>query len=279
MLRRVAESDNAGLFRGASAAAAQSPEALVDFWSARYAEMIEHIDALLAPHLHPDFFFLNIGANDGVTGDPIYPFIERYGWRGIAVEPAPPVFERLRANYAHLPDVILEPAAITSTPTSFFYVEPFEGAPEHIVSGVGSLDREVVVKSINILRMADALLPPEPVVLPGEPPPVGSAPGSTGAMSAEVLEHIVEVPVPCLTVGELLDKYGISHVDVVNIDAEGHDYEVLQMFDLEQHPPALICIEMADMSDEAAGSTAELLARHGYEERGSFGMLSSLYVR
>ena len=37
----------------------------------------------------PGFYFLDIGANDGVTNDPIFPFIEERGWRGLAVEPDP----------------------------------------------------------------------------------------------------------------------------------------------------------------------------------------------
>ena len=37
----------------------------------------------------PQPVFLEIGANDGVANDPIYPFVSRFGWTGIMVEPLP----------------------------------------------------------------------------------------------------------------------------------------------------------------------------------------------
>ncbi len=48
--------------------------------------------AMLAAHLmlttrRP--YFIGIGANDGVTHDPLYPFVRDFGWRGIMVEPIP----------------------------------------------------------------------------------------------------------------------------------------------------------------------------------------------
>jgi hypothetical protein len=277
----MADSETFAIFQGASAAAgsSSSPDALADFWVATYAEMIDHIDTLITPFLRPDFFFLNIGANDGVTGDPIYPFIGRYGWHGIAVEPAPPVFERLRENYAGLPGVVVEQAAITASPTSLWYIEPHEGSPEHIVSGIGSLDRDTVVRSIQMLSLVDGILPPRAVVLPGEAPPVGTTITGDEVIGPELMEHLVEVTVPCLTVSELLAKHDVSRVDMVNIDAEGFDLEVLSMFDLANQPPALICIETAEMPDDQATATTDLLTTSGYERRGSFGLLSSLWVR
>ena len=47
----------------------------------------------------PEFFFIQVGANDGRTGDPIRKHIERYQWRGLLLEPLPNVFEVLTRNY------------------------------------------------------------------------------------------------------------------------------------------------------------------------------------
>jgi FkbM family methyltransferase len=41
--------------------------------------------------------FIQIGANDGVSQDPIYRFNEK--WSGILVEPIPEMFEQLKFNY------------------------------------------------------------------------------------------------------------------------------------------------------------------------------------
>jgi hypothetical protein len=43
--------------------------------------------------LTPDFFFIQIGANNGMTGDPIRKYILKYHWRGILVEPQPDIFQ------------------------------------------------------------------------------------------------------------------------------------------------------------------------------------------
>jgi hypothetical protein len=46
--------------------------------------------------------FLQIGANDGLRGDPIRRFIIRDDWNGIFVEPLPIVVKMLKDNYAYL---------------------------------------------------------------------------------------------------------------------------------------------------------------------------------
>ena len=48
---------------------------------------------------HKDFFFVQIGANDGFKADPIYLYVRKYGWKGILVEPVSYIFEKLKENY------------------------------------------------------------------------------------------------------------------------------------------------------------------------------------
>lgn len=50
-------------------------------------------------------FFVDVGANDGVTISNSLPFIKE-GWRGIMIEPAPAVFEKLKRNHGHRDSVI-----------------------------------------------------------------------------------------------------------------------------------------------------------------------------
>src|SRR5688500_13005578 len=45
--------------------------------------------------LHPDAFFVQIGANDATHNDPLNRAIRRADWRGLLVEPVPYVFARL----------------------------------------------------------------------------------------------------------------------------------------------------------------------------------------
>jgi|SRR5438034_11665604 len=53
----------------------------------------------------PELTFIQIGTFDGITKDPLYKYIERYGWRGIMVEPQPrpasPVARTLPRQRSH----------------------------------------------------------------------------------------------------------------------------------------------------------------------------------
>lgn len=57
-------------------------------------------------------YFVEIGANDGEAGDPIYRRAIRYQWSGLLVEPIPDYFRRLQENYEGNPNVRFENAAI-----------------------------------------------------------------------------------------------------------------------------------------------------------------------
>ena len=45
------------------------------------------------------FFFLQIGAFDGESRDPLFQAVRKYGLNGVLVEPQKPTFERLCENY------------------------------------------------------------------------------------------------------------------------------------------------------------------------------------
>jgi FkbM family methyltransferase len=48
---------------------------------------------------HPDFFFVQVGANDGITCDPLYEFIQKYNWKGLFIEPGDVAFDKLTKLY------------------------------------------------------------------------------------------------------------------------------------------------------------------------------------
>ena len=59
-----------------------------------------------------DFFFVQIGANDGVRNDPLWETVTRLRLRGLLVEPVPDLFARLKANYSDCPNLLFEQAAV-----------------------------------------------------------------------------------------------------------------------------------------------------------------------
>ena len=55
-----------------------------------------------------DFFFIQVGANDGRNGDPIFSLVTELGWKGILLEPQKLVFENLLRNYAGYDNLFFE---------------------------------------------------------------------------------------------------------------------------------------------------------------------------
>lgn len=78
-------------------------------------DVFRDILAAHAPPTTPGFFFVQIGANDGISYDWIRPYVLRYGWRGVLVEPQPEPFSRLLANYAGVGGLSFVNVAIATT--------------------------------------------------------------------------------------------------------------------------------------------------------------------
>lgn len=60
----------------------------------------------------PDFFFVQVGANDGLADDPIQTLIRRYHWKGILLEPQPTAYKDLLVNYHGEDQPVIENAAL-----------------------------------------------------------------------------------------------------------------------------------------------------------------------
>lgn len=73
------------------------------------------VDTVRAERGDNAFFFVQVGANDGVTGDPLHLLVRKHGWKGLLVEPQPDIFEQLRHNYADQEQLLFENAALAKT--------------------------------------------------------------------------------------------------------------------------------------------------------------------
>lgn len=86
----------------------------------------------------PDFSFIQVGANDGLTTDPYREFILETKGRGILVEPSPWQMARLRANYKRRGNLSFEELAVSYEASSVTLHVPVN--PES--SGVASLIKD-----------------------------------------------------------------------------------------------------------------------------------------
>jgi FkbM family methyltransferase len=177
--------------------------------------------------------FVQVGANDGVCGDPLRPYITRHPWHGILVEPQPDVFARLVANYQpYSSRLIFENVAVSSGDSQFvLYTAPADLVkdPVHAAS-VASSNPQVLARQLNI--------------------------------PAARLERLVTASI---SLDALLARHGLSSLDVLQIDVEGHDWQVLRTLDLARMAPSIIQFEAGHLSHVDCDCAVEYLTRHDYE--------------
>jgi|RhiMethySRZTD1v2_1073278.scaffolds.fasta_scaffold262035_2 FkbM family methyltransferase len=175
--------------------------------------------------------FVQIGANDGMRFDGLYGFVTRHPCSGVVVEPLPDVFERLRANYADYPLIVPINKAIHETAD---VLPLFRVAPDALVrysgwaAGIASFDRS------HLLRHD---------IAPGD---------------------IIEQPVSCTPLMQLLEDTATLDADLLQIDAEGYDSAILRMTDFARFRPRLIKYEHKAMTPAERAAHDARLARHGY---------------
>jgi FkbM family methyltransferase len=176
------------------------------------------------------FFFVDVGANDGVRGDPVFEFVSQFHWKGIFVEPQPRLFRKLVGNYKDEPQLIFENVALGDRDgeATFYAFKESPDLPDE-ASALASFDRDRLVNN---------------------------GPGFKG--------EIEEIKVPTMTARSLLAKHDVSHIDYLQVDTEGFDYEVVRMFLETGIKPALIHYEHGCLDAETLCKALALLARHQY---------------
>ena len=182
---------------------------------------------------HPHATFVEIGANDGVEFDHLRRWIVEREWRGVMVEPVPHLFERLRRNYGGIDRVTLENAAIAADDGRLALYHP----PAGDFDMIGSFSRERTLHVGAALGFAD-------------------------------LEARLEVTeVPCLSFDSLCEKHGLERLDLLVVDAEGHDYEILKAADLAARRPRLIVYEHGLLSARDRRECRARIEGLGFEAR------------
>lgn len=189
--------------------------------------------------------FVQIGASDGLRWDPVRRFIIRDTWNGVLVEPLPPVFEQLRSNYAHVTNrkLVFANVAVScedrgtiqfwSISREFGDSLPLELRFFYLRKS--STDREMLLKALEHL----------------------------GSIEDKVECHDVQ----CLSTTSLIDSYWDGgDIDLIFIDAEGHDDYVIKGIDFERIQPKAIFYESHNLQDRKE-LTQEYLESKGYTVR------------
>lgn len=150
--------------------------------------------------------FVEIGANDGVYLSNTYFFEKARNWSGIAVEPLPEAYKKLKENRACI--AINGCVSDFDGETRFFAIEGrcemLSGMPDRY--GKGHVRR--VRKNLK----------------------------RHGATAREIV-------VPCYTLATLLERHGIGRVHYLSIDTEGGELDILRSIDFQRNVIDVISVE------------------------------------
>lgn len=179
-----------------------------------------------------DFFFVQVGANDGVRHDPIRHLVLRYRLKGLLVEPLPDFFDALQRNYSDMPQLRFANVALGTENGALRLLRFRADAPLH-----DDLHSVATIDEARIRKFA----------------------------RKNNLEHYLEVvEVPCVTAAQLLQEHSVRHIDLLQIDVEGHEYEIFRGFIDAGMFPTVVNLEFLHLTPDERIATQRLLVEHGY---------------
>jgi FkbM family methyltransferase len=177
--------------------------------------------------------FIQVGAYDGVSTDPLHRYVERCGWRGVMLEPQPGPVAQLRRLYKDNSNVVIIEAAVHSERTTrTLYTIDSDAFPSW-VREIASFDRQHILRHNYLF------------------PDIGKV--------------IKELRVECIPFDDVL-KLNPSRdkIDLLQIDAEGADGYILSLFPFDRHRPAIVHWESKNLSKPEQERVLDLLCGHGY---------------
>jgi FkbM family methyltransferase len=156
--------------------------------------------------------FIQIGANDGRRGDPVWHKVHAHGWTGLLVEPMPSVFAELRRNYAGWGGLTFLNAAVdvAAGTRPIYFLRPGLTVPDW-AHGLPTFDRARLERTAAELGLA-----------------------------ADAIE---QAEIRAVTWDQVLADFGAGPCDVLVVDAEAYDIPILRAAPLRQLRPKVIHFE------------------------------------
>ena len=179
-----------------------------------------------------EFTFVQVGAFDGISTDPLRRYIQTCGWRGVLIEPQPGPAAQLRELYGGNDRLIILQAALDDKRGKriLFTVES-DSVPAW-ARGMASFERENIVKNSYLIPGLEAM--------------------------------IKEVTVNCITFDDVIQKLPLGRLDLLQIDAEGADGYILSLFPFDRISPAIVHWESKNLSKPQREECLDRLLHFGY---------------
>ena len=176
-------------------------------------------------------YLIQIGANDGNRFDELNKFIKEYRIKSILVEPINEYFEDLKLNYKNFKNVYFENSAIVvgAKEKEIFSVNNnnLKDYDEHI-KGINSFDKNHLIKH------------------------------------GVKLNHIIKKKINCISILNLLEKYNISKLDILFVDAEGYDGDIIIDFLKSSKQEPILIFEYIHIKNKILKDLINILNEKNY---------------
>ena len=180
-----------------------------------------------------DFFFIQIGAHDGISHDFIFNFLTQKNVFGLAIEPISDYFEKLKGNYSTFKDLKLLNIAIHDSQEEikiYRIAKEYELEVPDWAIGSASIFKEHLIDKLKI---------PEKYI-------------KCDAVKAMTFEKLIA------------NHYKFNKIDLLQIDTEGYDFEILKKIDFKKVKPKIVKIEVSHLNESDFINAKKLLSDNSY---------------
>ena len=179
-----------------------------------------------------EFSFIQVGAFDGVSTDPLRKYIQTCSWRGVLIEPQPEPAAQLQQLYGGNDRLTILQAAVDEKrgKRTLFTVES-NSVPDW-ARGMASFQRDNIAKNSYLIPGVESM--------------------------------IREITVNCITFDDVMQKVASGQLDLLQIDAEGADGHILSLFPFDRVRPAIVHWESKNLQKHEQEEALDLLTGYGY---------------
>lgn len=183
----------------------------------------------------PGAYAVQVGAFDGLENDLLNPYFHRFKLSGLLLEPQAEPFNQLCKTYADQPQVIPCRVAIADEDGTreMYRVDPSAPNLPSWACQLATFRKDVLIAHAHAIPNLE--------------------------------KYILSESVPSRTFNTLFKEHHVSRVDILQVDAEGYDFEILKMFPFDRFKPAFIRYEHLHLSLQDQDACLQMLVSLGYK--------------